>query len=77
MRKFIFFILFIITFNVLAIDRIALVIGNAKYQINPLKNPVNDAKDIAASLEELGFEVKLVEDANKTTIKEAIEKFSL
>ena len=79
MKKFIFFILLLITFNVFAIDRIALVIGNSDYAdtINSLKNPVNDAKDIAASLEELGFEVKFVEDANKTTMNKEIEKFSL
>jgi len=30
--------------------RLALVIGNANYQISPLKNPVNDAKQIAQTL---------------------------
>ena len=79
MRKFIFFILLLITFNVFAIDRIALVIGNSDYAdtINSLKNPVNDAKDIAASLEELGFEVKFVENADKIKMEKEIEKFGL
>jgi len=75
MRKLLFAFLLIISFNVYALERIALVIGNAKYLDDDLNNPVNDAKDIAASLEELGFEVKLIEDANKTTMKQAIEKF--
>ena len=30
--------------------RIALVIGNSRYTISPLKNPVNDAKEIEKSL---------------------------
>ena len=37
--------------------RVALVIGNSEYSNSPLKNPVNDAKDIAAKLRKLGFEV--------------------
>jgi uncharacterized caspase-like protein len=45
--------------------RIALVIGNGAYTNSPLKNPVNDAKDIAAKLRKLGFEV--VERHNLTT----------
>ena len=41
--------------------RVALVIGNAAYQhVPPLRNPSNDATDIAAKLRELGFDV--VED---------------
>ena len=76
MRKLLFAFLFIISFNVYALERIALVIGNAKYLVEPLNNSVNDAKNIAALLEELDFEVKLVEDANKTTMNKEIEKFS-
>jgi hypothetical protein len=38
-------------------NRAALVIGNAAYKTSPLTNPVNDARDIARSLRELGFEV--------------------
>ncbi len=37
--------------------RIALVIGNANYASAPLKNPLNDAADISASLRQSGFEV--------------------
>jgi Caspase domain len=39
------------------IKRVALVIGNSAYTNSPLKNPVNDAKDIAAKLRGLGFDV--------------------
>ena len=38
--------------------RVALVIGNSAYQHTaPLKNPGNDARDVAQALTELGFEV--------------------
>jgi formylglycine-generating enzyme required for sulfatase activity len=38
--------------------RVALVIGNGAYQnIRTLKNPANDAADVAAALQELGFEL--------------------
>lgn len=44
--------------DAIASGRIALVIGNSAYRnAAPLKNPVNDAKGIAAKLEELEFEV--------------------
>ena len=39
-------------------DRVALVIGNGAYtETAPLANPANDANDVAAALEGLGFEV--------------------
>jgi ABC-type sugar transport system substrate-binding protein len=38
--------------------RVALVIGNSSYQQAPeLRNPKNDATDVAAALRELGFQV--------------------
>ena len=45
--------------------RVALVIGNSTYTNSPLKNPVNDAKDIATKLRKLGFVV--IERNNLTT----------
>jgi formylglycine-generating enzyme required for sulfatase activity len=57
--------------------RTALVIGNAAYQDNPLLNPVHDATDMAATLKRLGFEVTLLRDADRRTMQEAIEAFSL
>ena len=56
--------------------RTALVIGNAHYEIAPLRNPVNDATDVAAMLQRLGFEVILLRDAKLRAIEEAIETFS-
>ena len=37
--------------------KVALVIGNSSYKSVPLKNPQNDARDVAAALRKLGFEV--------------------
>lgn len=57
--------------------RIALVIGNAKYQHTaPLKNPVNDAQDIAKVLKELNFQVTLKTDATLTVMQDAVFQFS-
>jgi hypothetical protein len=40
--------------------RTALVIGNAVYETGPLRNPLNDATDIAAALRQLGFMEQLI-----------------
>ncbi|WP_198599266.1 caspase family protein [Vibrio sp. 10N.261.55.A7] len=57
-------------------DRQALIIGNANYQIGALKNPVNDAKALAGSLEKLGFSVTLLTDADKRKMQQAIRSYS-
>ena len=56
-------------------SRVALVIGNADYKDAPLKNPVNDARDVAAKLRGLGFDVILRENATKQQLEEAIGAF--
>jgi len=57
-------------------SRIALVIGNANYQVlQPLKNPVNDARGMSEVLVELGFEVISEENANQQTMQTAIDTF--
>jgi TonB family protein len=55
--------------------RLALVIGNSAYPNAPLKNPVNDAQDIAAALRALGFEVISRENVNQNEMKRAIREF--
>lgn len=55
--------------------RIALVIGNSAYSSGPLKNPVNDATDMATALQGLGFQVNLKKNANLETMEGAIEDF--
>jgi uncharacterized caspase-like protein len=55
--------------------RVALVIGNGAYADSPLKNPVNDARAMATSLRELGFEVIVREDANLQQMDDAVREF--
>jgi uncharacterized caspase-like protein len=57
--------------------RTALVIGNAHYADMPLQTPVTDARKIAATLRELGFEVSLVENADWATMIDALALFTL
>jgi hypothetical protein len=48
--------------------RTALIIGNQAYPWKPLVNPVNDAKAVAGTLQELGFpqrDIRLVLDARQ------------
>ena len=55
--------------------RVALVIGNAKYQSSPLRNPVNDARLMARTLKGLGFEVIEGENANLRKMKRLLKRF--
>lgn len=56
-------------------NRLALVIGNADYKTSPLKNPVNDARDISGILEKLDFDVIYRENASQREFEEAIREF--
>ncbi len=55
--------------------RLALVIGNSNYTMSPLKNPVNDAKLMAAELRKLGFEVMSYTDLSQVEMKKHIREF--
>ena len=55
--------------------RTALVIGNSQYTVGALRNPANDARDIATTLKELGFDVMLKLDANQQQMEQAINEF--
>jgi|GEM_PF-1708395 TPR repeat protein len=57
--------------------RTALVIGNAAYRSAPLKNPVNDASDMAAALGKLGFDVMFLKDATMQQMEGAVREFGL
>ena len=53
--------------------RYALVIGNGAYKYtSPLKNPINDAKDMSRALKDLNFEVTTVLDANYEKMRKSI-----
>ncbi len=56
--------------------RTALVIGNAAYRTDPLRNAVNDATDIAKGLRQLGFEVMELHDADHQRMEEGVEQFT-
>jgi uncharacterized caspase-like protein len=58
-----------------AAERLALVIGNRNYAYSPLENPLNDARDVRARLESLGFEVMLKENADLQAMEKAVEQF--
>jgi uncharacterized caspase-like protein len=61
---------------VLADGRVALVVGNSTYaHIGRLPNPDNDARDIAAALRRLGFEVTTEFDADRVELTEAFRVF--
>jgi hypothetical protein len=56
--------------------RLALVIGNGAYtNASPLKNPPNDARDMAESLKEFGFEVTSGVDINQREMKRLIREY--
>lgn len=55
--------------------RVALVIGNSAYKESPLRNPVNDARAVAAQLSRLGFDVILREDLGRDGMQAAVREF--
>jgi carboxyl-terminal processing protease len=54
----------------------ALVIGNARYKVGALKNPLNDAQAVASSLARLGFEVTQHADTTLAQMIDAFVQFS-
>jgi hypothetical protein len=56
-------------------SRTALVIGNGSYADSPLRNPVNDAGDMAQALRSLGFEVLSYTNLDQNAMKKAIRDF--
>src|SRR5207253_1999006 len=57
-------------------DRFALVIGNAKYPDAeaPLKEPINDARDIAEELKRDGFNLEIGENLTGDAMRRAFER---
>ncbi len=56
-------------------QRSALVIGNGNYRSAPLRNPVNDARDMSDALRRLGFRVIHKENAGLREMDEAVSAF--
>ena len=62
---------------ILSQKRLALVVGNAAYQhAAPLKNTISDAESVAATLEELGFEVMKFTNLDYADFISAVKEFS-
>jgi formylglycine-generating enzyme required for sulfatase activity len=73
---FVFVLIFLPDISISAkSQKTALVIGNGAYSSSPLRNPVNDASDIASALKKLGFKVLFKTDANQRTMKKFIRTF--
>ena len=79
MRNIKLFLLLLLPFFIFSQEkekRLALVIGNSNYEKGKLKNPVNDAKLIASTLDSLDFDVILKENlATRRDMLSAIEEF--
>ena len=57
-------------------ERVALVLGNARYAAVPdLANPPNDARAIARALRSVGFDVTQIEDAGFDRLRRALARF--
>ena len=60
-----------------ASGKVALLIGNSAYtHIGRLPNPANDAADMEAALQRLGFEVTAAPDADLAGLTEALRQFA-
>lgn len=55
--------------------RSALVIGNSAYSFGKLANPRNDAETMARTLRGVGFDVMLLLDADRETMRKAVVAF--
>ncbi|MBY6049955.1 caspase family protein [Vannielia litorea] len=74
MRLLVLVILCITALPALAEKRVALVIGNDRYEaMRPLRNAANDADTVGAALEALGFEVAYERDRDKRRMERALE----
>jgi uncharacterized caspase-like protein len=56
-------------------QRIALIIGNERYESSPLLNPVNDARAMSEALQDVGFQVVLLENATIKQMSDAARNF--
>ncbi|KRA47885.1 hypothetical protein ASD80_03580 [Devosia sp. Root635] len=58
--------------------KVALVIGNSAYaNVSSLSNPSNDAADLGAALERIGFDVTLARDLDYDGMRAALQDFSV
>ena len=55
--------------------RVALLIGNNAYPSSPLRNAVNDSRDLGAALRELGFRTIVKENTSRADMIAALQEF--
>ena len=55
--------------------RVALLIGNNAYPSSPLRNAVNDSRDLAAALGEMGFKTIVKENTSRAQMIAALQEF--
>jgi len=58
-----------------SLPRYALVIGNSDYDFAPLKNPANDARDIARTLEQLRYKTTLATNLDAQAFRTTVQQF--
>ena len=56
-------------------QKTALIIGNSAYKSSPLKNPRNDAEDMAVLLRKLNFQVTIKSDIGRIQMRKVIRTF--
>lgn len=57
------------------VPRYALIIGNSDYKFSPLKNPSNDAKDMAATLKSIRYNVTIGLNQNPRQFRKLVDDF--
>lgn len=57
------------------VPRYALIIGNSDYKFSPLKNPSNDAKDMASTLKSIRYNVTIGLNQNPKQFKKLVDDF--
>jgi|GEM_PF-4482781 len=75
MKRSLIILLSLLCATMLFSTRRALIIGNSAYMEGPLKNPVNDAKAVAAKMKDLGFTVTLKTNLDKENMDVSIDDF--
>jgi uncharacterized caspase-like protein len=75
LRPFVF-LLCLIAVPAAAAEKLALVIGNAAYPEAPLRNPVNDARAVAAALKSTGFTVIQRENMDYRAFRRTLAEFA-
>lgn len=75
MKRFILMAVFIAIALCAMAERRALIIGNSNYAEGRLKNPVNDAHAVDATLQSLGFITTVRTDLDRRNFEQTVDKF--